>query len=206
MAAGDPRWESVLGRLGGPLPLILVDHGDNAAAEATLFASPHWRCVYFDAVAAVFVPRDGRGTLEQAYPTVDFVARHFQRPPWPAQRFDPESAHHETLALEQIASFLAHRPVSPWALQIPMSLVAMDQAREVAARSPHAAAPWLALGHAAIALAPARHSAGAGTGLAWDPAVDLLWAQASAAYRAAVERDPGDESSRRILAASFVLR
>jgi hypothetical protein len=205
LTAGDPRWEGALGRLGEP-PLVLVDHEDNAAAEATLLASPHWRCVYFDAVAAVFLRRDARKTLEQAYPTIDFAARHFRRPASPPKPVEPDAAYHEALVLERVGSILAHRPVSPWSLQIPMSLVAIDRAREEIARSPAAAGPWMVLGHAALALATERRFDLAGAGVAWDPGDDLPWAQATAAYRAAIARAPNDAMLERTLAASFALR
>ena len=52
-----PRWANAVRRLGAPL--ILVDHEDNRAAEATLLADSRWRCIYQDAVAAIFLPRSG---------------------------------------------------------------------------------------------------------------------------------------------------
>jgi tetratricopeptide (TPR) repeat protein len=87
-----------------------------------------------------------------------------------------------------------------------MNLVAMDLARSVIAGSPAGAEPWVVLGHAALGLNAGAGSLPAGSRLEWDPANDLPWAQAGAAYRAALARDPADESSRRALAASLAMR
>jgi hypothetical protein len=41
-------------------PLVLLDHEENYRAEATLLAHAGWRCVDYDLVASVFVPRERR--------------------------------------------------------------------------------------------------------------------------------------------------
>ena len=57
-------------------PVILLDHLYNSEIGATLFQSDHWRCVWFDAIAAVFV-HDSYGSEVRA-DTVDFADRHFR--------------------------------------------------------------------------------------------------------------------------------
>ncbi len=70
----DPRWEPAVHQMGDPL--ILLTHQQNYKGEALLLTHPSWRCVYFDALASVFLPRK-RLELERSYPTIDFAARHF---------------------------------------------------------------------------------------------------------------------------------
>ena len=50
---GLPGWEAELDEMGRPV--IMVDHEHNWEIGATLFRSAHWRCVWFDAIVAVFV-------------------------------------------------------------------------------------------------------------------------------------------------------
>jgi hypothetical protein len=210
LTAGDPRWDSTLGRF-GPLPLVLADHEDNAAAVATLLTSPRWRCVYFDAVAAVFLPRGLRGGIEASYPTLDFTARHFASALAPgARKPRPESGPANALAtarsLERIGAVVAHRPVPAWSLRIPLFLAAMERAHWAVSAEPDAPEPWIVLGHAALGLAgdlaPSRDRLRPG----WDLALDLAWAQGSSAYRKAIERDPRAGTSQGILAASLAMR
>ena len=48
-----PGWEAELAEMGRPV--ILLDQLYNSKVGGTLFRSDHWRCVWFDAIAAVFV-------------------------------------------------------------------------------------------------------------------------------------------------------
>ncbi len=204
LTQGDPRWTNAVRRLGDPL--IVVDHEDNLAAEATLLADPRWRCIYLDAVAAVFLARDGDRERERAYPTFDFGARHFHRPAGREGPSDPAAAHAEAWALVRVGAVLAHRPVARWSLQIPIDLVAMDRARAAIADAPGVATAWMVLGHAALGLTAEPSPPTIGATAPWNSAVDLPWAQAVSAYRAALVRGPDDESVLRPLAAFFALR
>ena len=91
ITADKPGWEDELDRMGRPS--ILVDHADNAGIGASLLASRHWKCLWFDPIVAVFV--------HDSYPVtksheVDFGARHFRPDPatepqglaarWPPRR------------------------------------------------------------------------------------------------------------------------
>ena len=72
---GRPGWAEAVGRMGDPL--ILLDHVEDAGAEATLLAQPGWRCVYYDPAASVFlVNRPDEPGRE--FPSVDFAGRHFR--------------------------------------------------------------------------------------------------------------------------------
>jgi len=59
-----------------PRPLgFLVDHLSFHAVEAALLADSRWRCVWFDAVAGVYVPSSETRLVEQH--AIDFGARYF---------------------------------------------------------------------------------------------------------------------------------
>jgi len=80
----DAGWSERLLRLPQPLG-ILVDHGSHHPVEATLLMSDAWRCVWFDAIAGVYVPTsETRVVAEHA---VDFGARYFGagREPTPSE-------------------------------------------------------------------------------------------------------------------------
>ncbi len=70
-------WAEELDRMGRPA--VLVDNLDerNAPLSATLLSSRHWRCVWFDPIASVFV-HDSLAKVVQAH-GVNFAARHFAR-------------------------------------------------------------------------------------------------------------------------------
>ncbi len=73
----QPGWEEQLAEM--QRPVILNDHVYNSEVGATLLRSTHWRCVWFDAIAAVFV-HDSVRSVPPA-DTVDFAARHFRPGP-----------------------------------------------------------------------------------------------------------------------------
>ena len=72
-----PGWEAELAEMGRPV--ILSDHLNTFKVGATLLRSDHWRCVWFDAIAAVFVHDSFRPEVRSE--AVDFAARHFQPGP-----------------------------------------------------------------------------------------------------------------------------
>ena len=84
---GRRGWAEPLRRLGEPL--ILLGHTKEFGAEATLLVDPGWRCVYFDAIASVFLS-NGRSDLNATFPGVDFAARHFHDEKWRAFHQQPE--------------------------------------------------------------------------------------------------------------------
>ena len=101
---GDARWTEAVRRMGDPL--ILIAHEENADAVATLLADRGWRCVWFDPVAAVFLP-DHDSQLKSVYPTVDFAARYFD---WPSGgKIDPVASLVEAKAFSEIGGQMARR-------------------------------------------------------------------------------------------------
>ena len=73
---GRPGWQARLASLGDPgLIVDLLQDGSHGIA-AHLLADPGHACVWFDPMAAVFLPRTGRLPVEP----VDFRAMHFDGP------------------------------------------------------------------------------------------------------------------------------
>ncbi len=74
LALRQPSWPERLAQFPQPLGL-LIDHASHHAVEATLLADPRWRCIWFDAVAGIYVPA-GEIELVKQY-GVDFGERYF---------------------------------------------------------------------------------------------------------------------------------
>jgi hypothetical protein len=186
---GRPGWAESVGRMGDPL--ILLDHEDNLGAEATLLTDPDWRCLYYDAIASIFVSRRRR-ELDASFPSVDFAARHFgvRDPSW---RSVPPVPHglaeaHGLLGLE---AAIRNRPGSTRLLRLSLVLAACDQFRQAIAVDPTIAGNWTALADGYRQMAPDR----AVVALSrpdepWDPAQGLLPAQATFCDRRARALDP----------------
>jgi tetratricopeptide (TPR) repeat protein len=71
------NWAEELDKMGRPAVLVDNIQIGSASLSATLLNSQHWRCVYYDALAAVFV-HDSLTKVVQEH-SVDFMARHYQR-------------------------------------------------------------------------------------------------------------------------------
>jgi tetratricopeptide (TPR) repeat protein len=71
------NWAEELDKMGRPAVLVDNLQIGSSAISATLLNSRHWRCVYYDALAAVFVHESLAKIV--ADHTVDFTARHYQR-------------------------------------------------------------------------------------------------------------------------------
>src|SRR5262249_40713863 len=76
MATHEPAWPERLRQLPQPFGM-LVNHASHHAVEAALLANHDWRCVWFDAVAGVYIPVGQDPPGGQA--AVDFGARYFGR-------------------------------------------------------------------------------------------------------------------------------
>ncbi len=210
MKEGRPGWSEPIRRMGDPL--ILLDHAEDFGAEATLLADPGWRCVYYDPVASVFLTR--RPSDPQAFPAVDFTARHFHDPAWQAIPPVPLGLA-EAGALIKLESAIRRRPgvESKWPLRSSLMLLAGDRLRQGLASGfgndsgPTAKAGlWSLLGYSSWNLAPDLRVAPAGPDEPWDPARGLLPAQATFCYRRALQIDPGAASALTSLHDSFKAR
>ena len=139
---GRQGWAEPLRRMGDPL--VLLDHENEYGAEATLMTDTGWRCVYYDAVASVFVPR-GRRELDASYPSVDFAARHFQVAGWRAEPSLPKVLA-EGRALLNLGSAVRVRYGVIKPRHFTLMLMAFDRFRQAIAVEPTVASHRSALG------------------------------------------------------------
>jgi tetratricopeptide (TPR) repeat protein len=202
---GTPGWAEPVHRMDDPL--ILLDHENDFGAEATLLLDPGWRCIYHDAIASVFVSRRRRD-LEASFPTVDFLARHFQFPGHvPARQADPLPwGLGEAKSLYNLASALRSRPGPKGPLRFSLSLLACDRLRQVLAADGSDAAAWAIMGSALWSMIPDHAVPRPGPEEPWDPARGLLPAQATFCFRRAVDRNPEESFAWSSLVRSFQAR
>ena len=113
----DPRWDTAIARLGDPL--VLIGHDGWAEAEASLLTHPRWRCIYFDAIASIFVTRMGP-TSSPTIPDHDFMARHFAKAHEAPVSVDARSATAEATVLLRLSRATRKRGGDPWKLRIPI--------------------------------------------------------------------------------------
>ena len=73
--ARNKDWNSWFERNGRPGLLLDLVQESSAAPVANALAHPDWRCVWFDAMAAVFVHRESKA----AHRAINFADRHFHR-------------------------------------------------------------------------------------------------------------------------------
>ncbi len=199
----DARWDDDVLRLGDPL--ILIGHEGWTEAEATVLAHPRWRCVYFDEIASVFVPRRGPSS-SPGIPDVNFAASHENGPasaPSPEER---DRAAIEVQAILRLSPALRRRGGDPWRSRIPMLIGASDRVRGQLSGESSDPTPWRLLGLIAWELVPDLTRPPPGPTDSWDPATGLPWARATYCFRRALEAAPGDIATTRALAASFGVR
>ena len=183
LAENDRNWPSRLHEIGDPL--VLVAHAEHGRHEASLLIHPDWRCVYFDAVAAVFVRR-GQAT---AHPALNFAARRF-RGAEPSIPNLPGAVYQEATALCRLASQLKRFPERTWEFRRPLLLAARERAEFALHEEAGSARAWALLGNCLAAKIDDRQLVAAID--EWDSARDLPRAQAAFAYRRALEAAPAD--------------
>ena len=106
-----------------------------AAVGATLFRDAHWRCVWFDPIAAVFVHDSATEAVRQ-HP-VDFAARHFRPDPPSQSRSIPEL----TASARHCAVHQSDRP-DERDLARPLAWLGLDDARRILRAEPDSAEGW----------------------------------------------------------------
>jgi hypothetical protein len=204
LQSGAQGWSDVLRRMGDPL--ILLDHERNFGAEATLLVDPEWRCVYFDALASVFLARR-QGHLETAFPSVDFAARHFRDPAWRAIPPEPWGLA-EAWGLHSVGSTLRLRGEAPHdstpPLRLVLALVVCDRIRDALALDRANVSHWSVLGDSCWNIASALGLTAPAPGELWEPARGLLPAQAAFCYRRALEINPRAVDAQRSLSQAFL--
>jgi pentatricopeptide repeat protein len=201
---GRPGWADPVHQMGDPL--ILLDHQEHFAAEATLLTDPEWRCVYHYAVASVFVSRHLRG-LDASFPSVDFAARHFDfRERASRAGSSVPGSLGEAKALYSAGWALPHGQASVWPTRLAFMLLAGDRLREAIDAGAAVGGEWLLLGSACWSMVPDLTARTSGPEETWDPAIGLLPAQATYCYRRALEQYPGDTQALSTLLRSFEAR
>jgi tetratricopeptide (TPR) repeat protein len=200
--ARDPRCITALHDLGDPL--VLLTHQQNYG-EAILFTHPAWRCTYYDAIAAVFVPR-GRPELERVNPTVDFGKRHFAAPAAPSTPNLTGAAFRELRALSNLGTTLRDHPDANWTWRVPALLAGLDRGARALAEESRRAATWTLLGNCYWDLTPDLGERPLTPADDWDPAGGLARAQATYCYLRALDLAPNDASTLQALYRLFGLR
>jgi tetratricopeptide (TPR) repeat protein len=190
LRAGDPRWERAVAGMGNPL--LLLEHENNYGSEAHLISHPDWRCIYYDALASVFVHKD-RGVPESNFPTTDFAARHFRQPAAPSVPELPGAAARELKALANLGASLPPNPAGAWRQRIPVLLAALDRADLDLAEQPARGETWVLLGNCYRNLRPDPRAAAAAR--AWRPEEGIWWAQATYCLKRAAACEPDRAST-----------
>ncbi len=175
-------WEDELDRLGRPS--ILVDHQDNAGIGASLMASRHWKCVWFDPIVAVFVHDSNRDIVKTK--TVDLGARHFQ----PDSATEPHGLRallSEAKGLRNYVNF-SIRTGDPGR---PLFLLALNRARKIVATNADSADGWKTIGQLEL-LRETMHQPSPRFQMLFDPVFDLSLVRATYAFRRALQQSPRD--------------
>jgi tetratricopeptide (TPR) repeat protein len=203
LQAQDPRWEKAVREMGDPL--LLLDHQRFPAAEARLMIHPGWRCVYFDALASVFVPR-GRGISSEEFASVDFAARHFRQPARPCVPDVKGAAAREVKSLFNLAAALPRSPEVTWRWRIPVLLAALDRAGLALHEDPARPDVWVHLGNCYWILNPSLHVKPPTPAEEWSLETGIWWAQATYCMRQALERQPDHPAAWRYLYQAYRVR
>jgi len=189
-------WAAQLDAMGRPSLLIDNVHEPNEKISATLMLSPHWRCVWFDPIANVFVHDSNRKIV--ADHAVDFLARHFRREA-DGSVDDPATLAATAQVLRRIGSQLRFRPRGE-AQGRAVFLLGADYARRLRAVEPSALDGFKQAGLIEYlrdplpGLEPIPRFR-----LPFDPTFDLPLARATHELTLALAIDPDDGMSQRSL-------
>jgi hypothetical protein len=199
MTKNAPGWSRELDEMGRPV--VLVDLELDASVGAALLASPDWRCVWFDPVAAVFVHASYRDVVEAH--AVDFAARHFR----PEPAFEPRGLPAllaSAKGLRNLASAVG--PMAPGRIR-PLTLLGINHARRAAQADPGSADPWKLLGQFEILREPPDYREPVPRfRMPFDPVFDLSAVRATYAFRRALEAAPDDFMALLMLSETFKAR
>ena len=150
---------------------------------------PRWRCLYFDAIASVFVPRHGESSAT-GYPDLDFAAAHFAEMNVRSAPDERQRAVAEAAALLRLGTVLRKRGGDPWRWRIPVLMRASDLIREVRPGRVVDPAAWRTLGLIEWEKVPDLTSSPPGPDDPWDPATGLPWRGRPIASAARSSRRP----------------
>jgi len=179
----QPGWEADLDRMGRPV--VLVDHEYHTGMGATLLRSSHWRCVWFDSIAAVFVHDAYRPIVEVS--AVDFAARHFR----PSESSAPQGLAALAASTKALRNYLVSSSRVRPDLARPLGWLAQDYARRILSDSPDLLDGWKNLGQIEFFREPPA-APSPRFRLPFDPVFDLALVRATYALRRASEIAPSD--------------
>jgi tetratricopeptide (TPR) repeat protein len=179
----QPGWEADLDRMGRPA--VLVDHEYNTGMGATLLRSGHWRCVWFDSIAAVFVHDSYRPIVE--VDTVDFAARHFR----PAESAAPQSLAELAASARALRNYVTSESHVRPDLARPLAWLGEDYARRILRDSPDSVYGWKNLGPIELFREPPA-APSPRFRLPFDPVFDLSLVRATYALKRASQVAPSD--------------
>ncbi len=199
---GRRGWAEPLHRMGEPL--ILLGHAKEFGAEATFLVDPGWRCVYFDAIASVFLS-NSRSDLKATFPGVDFAARLFRDQEWRAAQPEARGIA-EGKALLNLASALEYREGASGELPISVALAAGHRFRQAIAVDGTRSLTWALLGMSCWNMIADLRTPPPGPAEPWEIARGILPAQASYCFRRALALDPSDQNARASLLRSLEMR
>ena len=173
-----PGWEAELAEM--ERPVILADHFYNYEIGGTLFRSDHWRCVWFDAIAAVFVHDSSARKLRAD--AVDFAARHFR-----ADRSRESRDRAELIASSKaIAKYVIMLGPAGGEKTRPLAWLGLDDTRQLLRQEPDSVDGWTNLGVIELFRELPREPV-ARFRAAFDPIYDLSIVRATSALRHALE-------------------
>ncbi|MEO6807914.1 MAG: tetratricopeptide repeat protein, partial [Isosphaeraceae bacterium] len=181
-------WRQELDALGKPGILVDTVHAESSPLVATLLLDPGWRCVWFDPIAAVFVP-EGAATT---FPTVDFSARHFHPDP-KTDPHGPSALLASTKALRNVVAALQSRRRTDRA--DPLILLGQGHARRALAIRPGAADGWKWLGQLEWSREQVSETPVARFRKPFDPTFDLISVRSTYTLRRALELSGDDFST-----------
>lgn len=197
MAIGSPGWDEELRGLG--YPVVLTDNKDASEAGSTLFAAPHWRCVWFDPIAAVFV-HDSSAEIVRRF-TVDFGARHFQ----PQAATTPGNIPALVAAARSLRNYsIGLQARGRTSLMRPLNELGIDYALKVIDRDRQSSGGWKLLGQLEL-----MREGGPSTTpiprfrMTFDPVFDLSPVRTTYALERALELDRSDFTALATLAESY---
>ncbi len=186
ITSGEKGWEDALDAIQRPAVLVGAAPTDTVMA-GSLMASQHWRCVWFDPVAWVFVHDSYRGAV--AAHAVDFAARRFR----PSKETEPvglpalvASARALTICAAQLT---ANKRANKARALIHLGLA---YARRIEHDDPKAVEGWKFEGQLERARDPLGEQKIPRFRMPLNPAVDLPALRATYAFRRAVEAAPND--------------
>jgi tetratricopeptide (TPR) repeat protein len=178
----NPGWEEDLDRLGQPT--VLVDHEYNARIGASLLASRHWKCVWFDPIVSVFVHATYGDVIRKN--AVDFGARHFRT----ASADGPDGLRALRAAARGLWNYLSFSTARPDVAR-PLAWLGLDYARRIVETDPESADGWKLLGQIELAREPPGQPSPRFR-MPFNPVFDLGPVRATYALRRASDLAPRD--------------